>query len=308
MNKLRSGLLLIAITGVASCAQLPDDYQVNPDRMRTEAPQYDTADEATEANDLAERGFSRLDSLGSDASTITNDADPALQFSQSDSHQVTANELPLRAFVQSVFGESLQRNYVIAAGADVSKPVTLNVSEPVSSRRLFGLTRQLLIDNGLSISYRDETFYIYPTDADARGNVVIGLGRRVRDVPETVQNILQVVPVRYGIKTSFERTLKGLTSARITADFEQNALFVQGSRNEILRVIDLVSLLDAPSTRGRFIGLAELTFITAEDYVAQLTELMTAEGISAGTNPQTGVALLMVAMDQAGSVALFASD
>lgn len=308
MNKLRSGMLLVAITGVASCAQMPDSYPVNPDRMRSDAPQYQANDETTEANELAERGFSRLDSLGSDASTITNDEDPALQFKTTDSHQVTANELPLRALVQSVFGESLERNYVIAAGADVNKPVTLNVSEPVSSRRLFSLTRQLLIDNGMSISYRDQTFYIYPTDADARGNVVIGLGRRVRDVPETVQTILQVIPVRYGIKTSFERTLKGLTSARISADFEQNALFVQGSRNEILRVIDLVSLLDAPSTRGRFIGLAELTFITAEDYIDQLTELMTAEGITAGTNPQTGVALLMVGMDQAGAVALFASD
>ncbi|WP_169930385.1 secretin N-terminal domain-containing protein [Pseudidiomarina aestuarii] len=308
MNKLRSGMLLLALAGITSCAQLPDEYPVNPDRMRSDAPQYQENEQATEANELAERGFSRLDTLGSDASTITNDEDPSLQFPTNDSHQVTANELPLRALVQSVFGESLQRNYVIAAGADVSKPVTMNVSEPVSSRRLFSLTRQLLIDNGMSISYRDETFYIYPTDADARGNVVIGLGRRVRDVPETVQNILQVIPVRYGIKTSFERTLKGLTSARITADFEQNALFVQGSRNEILRVIDLVSLLDAPSTRGRFIGLAELTFITAEDYIDQLTELMTAEGITAGTNPQTGVALLMVGMDQAGSVALFASD
>lgn len=308
MNKLRSGMLLIVLASVASCAQLPDEYPVNPDRMRSSAPQYQDNEETTEVNELAERGFSRLDTLGSDASTITNDEDPALQFKTSDSHQVTANELPLRALVQSVFGESLERNYVIAAGADVSKPVTLNVSEPVSSRRLFSLTRQLLIDNGMSISYRDETFYIYPTDADARGNVVIGLGRRVRDVPETVQNILQVIPVRYGIKTSFERTLKGLTSARISADFEQNALFVQGSRNEILRVIDLVSLLDAPSTRGRFIGLAELTFITSDDYIDQLTELMTAEGITAGTNPQSGVALLMVGMDQAGSVALFASD
>ncbi|HET8816656.1 MAG TPA: hypothetical protein VFM61_04315 [Pseudidiomarina sp.] len=308
MNKLRSGMLLLALTGLASCAQLPENYPVNPDRMSSDAPQYQDNEETTEANELAERGFSRLDTLGSDASTITNDEDPALQFTTTDSHQVKANELPLRALVQSVFGESLERNYVIAAGADVSKPVTLNVSEPVSSRRLFSLTRQLLIDNGMSISYRDETFYIYPTDADARGNVVIGLGRRVRDVPETVQTILQVIPIRYGIKTSFERTLKGLTSARITADFEQNALFVQGSRNEILRVIDLVSLLDAPSTRGRFIGLAELTFITADSYIEQLTELMTAEGITAGTNPQTGVALLLVGMDQAGSVALFASD
>jgi len=304
-------LSLATLVTLTACSQTPRQYEVNPDRMATEPRQLIDSDDpqTSSAQDPVARGMTRLDPLVMEEQRIYQEADIASSFSDSDSQQVTANELPVRDFVQTIFGEALQTNYVISPeAAETTGNITLNVSDPVSSRRLYTLTAQLLDDKGLAVNRRDEVIYINKKDSRRTDNTVIGMGRNRRDVPETINPILQIIPLRYGVQTSIERTLNQLTSARINPDFNQNALFVQGPRNEILRVIDLVNLLDRPANRGKHVALQELTYVTPDEYINQIQPLLEAEGIRASTSASQGVALLMVPVEQVGSVALFAGE
>lgn len=305
-NTTQFALAFIASLTVLGCTQTPEPMQVKTDRMSTEAEIYEEQDVQDSAK-LESQGFTKLNSLSFDNYLQRSDADPAAEFSTRDSHSLNANDLPIRNFIETVFGKALNVNYIIAAKGELKESVTLNLSNDVSSRELFSLSRQLLIDNGLDVVLRDNTYYIYPR-SEARTDVVIGFGRRYQDVPDTAQKILQVIPLKYGFKASLERTLRDLSSVRVSSDMVQNAFFVEGSRAEIVRFIDLVQLLDVPANRGRHIAMVELTYLSPTDYISQLKELMEAEGIAIGRQAGLGVAILTVPVNQLGAVAMFASN
>ncbi|MEA3587710.1 general secretion pathway protein GspD [Pseudidiomarina sp. 1APP75-27a] len=297
---------VLTACSVVGCAQTPEPLQVNPKRLEADDTNY-ADNEASEEARLETKGFERLRSMDYDNYLKRNDSDPAKEFSTTDTHSLSANELPIRNFIETVFGTALKTNYVIATQDDLKQKVTLNLSNSVSSRELFSLSRQLLLDNGLDVSLRDGTYFIYPR-SEARSDVVIGFGRRYQDVPDTAQKIMQVVPLKFGMKASLERTLKNLSSVQISADQVQNAFFAEGSRAEIIRFLDLVHLLDVPANRGRHVAMVELTYLSPMDYIDQLKELMEAEGISIGRQAGLGVAVLTVPVSQLGAVAMFASN
>ncbi|RUO74556.1 hypothetical protein CWI80_04235 [Pseudidiomarina sediminum] len=305
-SQLQFALTLLAAASLLGCTQTPEPMKVNPDRMQTDAAatnNNDVDDEPTLASD----GFQRLNSLDYENYLKRSDSDPALEFSTKDKHALNANALPMRNFIETVFGKALQTNYVIAVEGELRSSVTLNLTNEVSSRELFTLSRQLLNDNGLDVSLRDQTFYIFPR-SEARNDVVIGFGRRYRDIPDTAQKILQVIPLNYGLKPSLERTLRDLSTVKLSADMTQNAFFAEGTRAEIARLLDLIQLLDVPANRGRNIAMVELTYLAPEDYIEQLSQLMDAEGVSVGRQAGLGVAVLTVPVSQLGAVAMFASN
>lgn len=302
--------VVIALSG---CAQMDTEYSVDPSRMATNQnnaqKQAAEGEEGSRGQQTSDQRMQRLSPLSIDKNDLARSIDPALNFSDSDSQTVTARELPLSEFVQTVLGEVLNVNYILGdkvAESDAS--VTLNVGEPVSSRRLYLLTSQLLSDNNVSITKRDNIFYLTQKTSNQREEPVIGMGRDRSDIPDTIKPILQIIPLKYGITLSIERTLRGLVNAKITADMSQNALFVEGPRSEILRVIDLVNLLDVPSHRGKYVGLMELTYVSTNEFVEKITELLEAEGIQASTRGSQGDALLMIPIAQIGAIALFAGD
>ncbi|GHG68073.1 hypothetical protein GCM10010919_17230 [Alishewanella longhuensis] len=299
----------IALTFLlGSCASPDVSLRLDPGKMADERPISEQVSDDYEEAPAAQTGFNRLNSLMTSRTATQRSADLANNFAANDSHQIALNQLPLPDFIQLVFGQSLAINYVIAENIRSPQPVSLNVSEPISSRELFRIAAQTLEKQNLSITLRDNVYFIHPRDNKTRNDVIIGFGRAAQDVPDTHLPILQIAPLRFGAKLSLERTLRALSGATITMDNEQNAAFIEGSRAEIIRTLDLINLLDIPSTRGRFIGLTELVYVTPDDFIKQLTELLQAEGITANTRAAQGGALLMVPISQLGAVALFAGD
>lgn len=293
---------------LSGCATSPQPYTVKPSNMRSDvmpsieniAPEVETAPVAS--------GFQRVPALATSQAKLSQQADIAQQFTNADTLQLAVNELPLPEFIQLVFAQQLGVNYILADGNHLKQKVTLNLGQGISSRQLFLAASQLLAEQKLSVTLRDNVYYIHPQTGQTRDGVVIGLGRNPADVPDTANKVLQLVPLRYGVKTSLERTIRSFSDATITADMEQNAFFIEASRTEVLRVIDLINLLDIPSIRGRHIAMVDLTFINVNDFTARITELLQAEGISAATRLTNGTALLLVPLPQTNAVALFTGD
>lgn len=302
-----TGALALSLVG---CAQTPREYEVNPDRMQSDQQlEVISDDPMLEEMEESQRGVTMLDPLAREVDALREHEDLSDMFSDRDRQQVTARELPLDEFVQTIFSDSLNANYIISTNLkDSDATVTLNLSEPVSSRRLFRMTRQLLDEQGIAITRREDTLYIVERDSGSRDNTVIGMGRRRADVPDTINPVIQIIPIRFGITASMERTLRGLSNARITPDFDQSAIFVEGRRNEIMRVIDLVNLLDVPAHRGKNVGMVELTYITPEEFTTKVTELLRAEGIRASVGHSSDTSLLMIPIHQVGAIALFSGE
>lgn len=222
---------------------------------------------------------------------------------------VSASAMPLRDFLNYIFGDLLKVTFIVANGVPgLDNPVTLNTGQPVSSRQLYRLVGDVLGQNGLSVTERDGVYFVGPADGKAGGEVLIGYGSRPADVPDVSGRILQIVPLRYGYNISIERTIIQLVDVAVTLDSQQGALFLSGSRSSILRALDVIKLLDQPSVRSSRVGIINITYIGIKEFIDQVTLLLDNEGIPAGAGRADGKIVALVPLEQLGAVAVFATS
>jgi len=232
-------------------------------------------------------------------------------FSDVPSLTISVNEMEVQDFLHYTFGELLNVNYIIDKDLKAKdKKITLNIKEEISPRRLMQLTGDILVNHQLTITFNDGLYFIHKPKKNKKGQgqLVIGVGKSIESVPDTSLDILQVVPLTYGIKISVERTLRQLVGVDITPDFEQSTLFLKGKRADILRAIDFINMLDAPANRGRHIGLINLTYINSEEFTKQVSLLLENEGIPVSINKPNRKNLVMVQIESIGAIVVFSSD
>lgn len=325
----RNAVLLLAALALSGCAALTGEesspspelsldnpsYQVAPSYLK-KTPQSNNVEENTAPQGAeqtpAEQAPAKLTKLpGMADSQSVNLANNALdnRFTTHAQFTIAAEKMPLPDFIHYVFGSLLKLNYVVDESLKQSaKTVTLDVSDKISARRLFQLSQELLNKESVQIRYDDNLYFLSTLESGKKGNVSIAVGRNRDAVPRTVGEILQVVPLKYGIKISIQRTVKELVGVDITVDYGQNALFVRGERDQILRTLELVDLLDVPANRGRHIGLVKLTYLDSETFTKEVGMLLENEGIPASTGLSSNKNLVMVPISQLGAIAVFASN
>ena len=258
--------------------------------------------------------ISLVDSLGWTYSKADSDLGPEGSLADVDELRVAAEKMPIRDFVHYVFGELLGVNYVLDPSIDDSADealglVTLSIENAINSRQLFRLSSRVLEGLGVALTYSNDTFFFSRNVGDNRSSqTVIGIGRDRGSVPKTSGKIMQVIPIKFGIKVTMERTLVDLGGAKITPDFGQSAIFAEGSREEILKVIELIDLLDTPASKGRYIGLIPLTYISALDFANEVEVLLDNEGIRASIGKPGNNNVALVPLKKMGAVAVFATE
>lgn len=229
-------------------------------------------------------------------------------FSDEASLKLAADAMPLNDFLHYVFGQILQVDYILGDNLQgVTTPVTLNVQNDISPRRLFDLTQELLVQRGISVQARDSLYVIMNLKQDGKSSAVLGYGSTPESVPDGAIDVVQVVPLKFTFSNSTMGVIRELTSVRVSPDLRQGVLILSGKRSEVVRAIELLRILDAPSNTSKHIGLVKLRYITTEDFIATVTELLQNEGIVAdgGVNDKR---LSMVQIPQLGALAVFASE
>lgn len=253
------------------------------------------------------QGFTRLQPI---AQHNINMAEKAAQkvFSKSEDVRISANDMPVTDFIHYVFGDLFKTNYVIDNGlkADAT-PVTLNVQNPMSQNELYSLVANLLAQNRIRIEYNENTFFFHKPE-DNRGSATVAVGRELSSVPNVGGKVLQVVQFKYGIRITLERTLNRLVDAEFIPDFDQNSMFILGNRQNVIRALELINMLDVPAHRGKFIGLLSLEYISMQDFAEQAITLLTNEGIDAAVNTDKNKSVLLVPLGHIGAIAVFASS
>jgi general secretion pathway protein D len=234
--------------------------------------------------------------------------DPSARFPSKNALTVAVEAMALKDFLNYVFGELLKVNYVVAEGIPgLDQPVTLNIQAPVSSQALYKLVAETLDSRKIGIVVKDEVYFIVPRDGKGKGNIPIGTGRNPADVPQEVGEIVQMIPLRYGVNPSIERTIRELVDVRIQPDAVQSALFVTGDRAAILKALDVVKLLDQPATRAKSVALLNLTYVSSKELIEQLVTLLENEGIPTGSGRADGKNVALVPLEQLGAVVIFAN-
>ncbi len=312
MNRYLAAALFLSLPWLTGCETTVPLYDAPQPAMAVvepiTAPDQDiTSAEGSDGEDVAKKGMQRLKPLAPSRPGQSQE-EWSNRFPANDQVRVAVEDMPLSQFLHYAFGEILGVNYVIADGLkNLEAPVSLSLQESISSRRLYSLATELLAGRDIAVAFRDDVFYVYPLDRRGKADVFVGFGARARDVPDMPGPIMQIIPLRYGVSPSLERTIRDLVDAKVVGDPVQGALFVTGERFEILRVMDVVGLMDQPSLRGRYVGLQSLTYLTAEEYMDQVVELLGVEGIPATIGAGSG-SVALVSLESVGAVAVFAAS
>ena len=265
--------------------------------------------EARKDNGVALKGgaFTKVPSLVKQNQGFTNDIAIADLFSTKPSLTIAADNMALIDFLHYSFGDLLKASYILGEGLDSdSSKVSLNIQDDISPQKLYTLTEQLLLARSIGIKRQNELLYIYKITKDSTDLTAVGYGRTADTVPNAI-NVQQIVPLRYLMNSNAMKTIRDITNVKTTADVSQGVLFLSGERQQVVRALELLDLLDAPGSRSRNIGFLTLTYIDAESFITSVTEILKNEGIMTGAQSQDN-RVSFVPINQLGAVAVFASE
>lgn len=256
------------------------------------------------------KGFKNLSPLALNSENRKPSVDLASQFDDTQTTKLAADELALKDWLHYVLGDILKVNYILDASAkSEGKAITLNIREEVSNRRLFVLLEDLLRQNGYDLSYNDEIFYVTKVNPKERkGEVVYGFGKDTNDVPQTSREIFQIIPMDYGIRNNYNLILSKLTNAQLIPDFQQGVYYLRGKREEIVKALEFINMVDAPFIQSQHLGLVDLRFISPQQFIETSTEILEREGISISPSSSQGASVAFVPIDHLGSVVVFATS
>ncbi|WP_024611181.1 secretin N-terminal domain-containing protein [Pseudoalteromonas sp. TB64] len=232
------------------------------------------------------------------------------QFSDTRELKIASDGLGLSDYLHQVLGEQLKVSYILSDEIkNDTQSVTLNIQQSLTERKLFILTEKLLDERGYTVRFNDNIFYIHKKDTnEGQKDVTYGYGNQLSDIPETSGEIVQMIPYEFGLQLSMSNTLRQMIGVKSTTDTDRNSINVFGKRNEVIKALELIQLLDRPAFVNRRIGVYESTYVNGKDLLDKLTELLKQEGIKFGKGLDTSNAISAVNIEKQGKLVFFASS
>lgn len=301
--------VVMVLTGCANTIQ-SDVYSVPQNRIaKGGVIKADTSDDGVTSADDSVKGYQVLTPLQQQSRKLNSQLDLSSRFANSGELTLSADNMPVTAFIHTVFGDLLKANYVLAEDlSSLEQNVSMQVQQPVTQRQLFTMVMQLLLDNNVAITQREDVFFIHKADASRQSSIAIGFGRRATDVPQLAGRITQIAPVIYNRSLAVENVIRELTNVRVEEVLGQSAYSIQGERADVIRALELLNIIDAPAARGRHVGLIHLTYISVEEFVKKLNELLASEGLPIDIDKPGNRNMAVIPLEQIGALALFAAD
>ncbi|WJE09396.1 secretin N-terminal domain-containing protein [Pseudoalteromonas sp. JC3] len=253
-------------------------------------------------------GFTKLQSIDKPTQAKL-EVDLANKFSSEKEFQLSANELPLNEFVHYVLGELLNVSYFI--DPEVKKniqPVTLSLQNVVTERRLFQLAQDILANNDVRIALNEDIFYIYPASKDqGKTDMAFGFGRTEGSVPLVSSTIYQMVPMDYDVSLDTRTLLNALLDAKSSVDPAQNLVRIEGTREQVLRALEIIEIIDVPTFANKAIAMVDFKYIDSSYFIDKATQLLSEEGINANITDQSR-AVTFVPLEYLGKIIVFATS
>jgi general secretion pathway protein D len=299
--------------GLSACANISDHKGVDSSYLKQSIQHDNTsvniANSVTAEQKIAP-GLSILPSRDGMLDIDSKELNLAHNFSDTNQVSLSLNSLPVKDYLHYVFGELLKVNYVLGEQVKTdNKTLTLNIQDIITERQLFSLSEKMLAERSYVVRFEDNIYYIHKAEtSSAKGDFAYGYGKDISKVPNTSLNIIQLVPMTYGVQNSLAHTLRQMTAVTATQDFERNTLVLTGKRKDIIRALELINLMDQPKFRNRKIGIYRSTYVSIADLAQKLPDLLMQEGLQVSAQGQIDQAVSLVPLERVGLMVVFAND
>jgi len=316
-NIKNTALSFILLTTLSACtAKQQTEIVSDKSYLQNESP-VSTAQEdgsnttstssLTQSKDSQSGSMTYLSPLAEKQIKITGAMNLTEQFSASEKVQLAADDLPLKDYLHYVMGDLLGVSYILGDQVKSdSSTVTLNLQQDVSKQKLFTVSEGILTERGYVIRLDEGIYYIHQAEGTAnQGDIVYGYGNDINDVPNTSSNIIQLVPFDFGLQTQLSLVLQSIAKVKVSVDIPHNAYVLRGKRQEIIKALEFINLMDKPSYRNREIGIYKANYVSVDNIKEKLTELLINEGLTVSNDNQDNKAISIVSLESIGSTVYF---
>ena len=264
-----------------------------------------TADEVK--TEKSNKNYISLTSIEKPTRSGLKNKDVLALFSQEESLHVSIDKMPLNDFLHYAFGELLNVNYVLGDGVESNVSlITLNITKAISQKEFFLTIQDILVERDVLSRYQQNMFYLFKAGKGKSAVTEIGYGRSIVDIPNAV-SVIQIVPLDFVFTNSLLKTLKTVTGAKVTMDTKQGVVVINGKKEQVVRAIELIDVLDVPNNKSKHIALLSFTYIDSSDFLEGMKEILATEGI-ASLNPNGDSRVGFVELQQLGSIVVFSSS
>lgn len=180
--------------------------------------------------------------------------------------------------LEYVASEVLGINLFVDEGLELDKVrLTGTILAKTSVADAIELVMKLLERSGISLRYDNSSLFV--TRFDEGGIIPIGIGSGEADVPKGAARVIQVIPVFHSFYMEIDALVPEVANVSIRRSIALNAYIADGPRDQVLRVMQLVSLFDRPLARGRYISIRKAQHMDPAKAAQEVRRLLSAEGV-----------------------------
>jgi general secretion pathway protein D len=222
---------------------------------------------------------------------------------------LTIEQMPLPAFINTVFGDTLHLTFEIDPRiAQRNDLVTLRTGRPLPPGEVFALARAVLRDYGLDIAVSGSLVRVVPNEALMSQSPIIIRGRSTADVAENMRPIFQYVPLAAIAANDMGSWLQNAFGQKVRVTPATNALLLLGLPDDIQAAVLAIRTLDQPRLAGRRSIRIEPAFWSAMQLSERLSDILRAEGYNVSTSVQNPGAIVIVPLRPSNFLVVFAAD
>ncbi len=176
-------------------------------------------------------------------------------------YSLNFDDADLGEVAKVILNDILGQNYVLSP--KVTGKVTLNTSEPLSKAELLPTLEMVLGMNNAALVKDGKIYHIEPKSEALYSSTIAGGSTGFQS---------RVIPIRNVSAQEIADILKPIVHEKtiLNVDSNRNSLMVQGTADELARIMDMVSTFDIDVLRGRSFALFPLNHVEPEKVIDEL--------------------------------------
>jgi general secretion pathway protein D len=176
-------------------------------------------------------------------------------------YSLNFDDADLGEVAKVILSDILGQNYVLSP--KVTGKVTLNTSEPLSKAELLPTLEMVLGMNNAALVKDGKIYHIEPKAEALYSSTIAGGSTGFQS---------RVIPIRNVAAQEIADILKPIVHEKtiLNVDNNRNSLMVQGTADELARIMDMVSTFDIDVLRGRSFALFPLNHVEPEKVIEEL--------------------------------------
>jgi general secretion pathway protein D len=324
VNGVQTKLLLILVSAtLAACSNLKgpayqaakqDDVIFNTPLRETKHSKQSESNTILESKTSSDSIFEVLHTptLSIEQAEVQAREEIVPELENKDVSRLSFNNMPVGSFINEVFGNQLNLNYVVEPNVkNTADLVTMRLARVVKQKDLYELATQTLKSYGIITSLKNDILLFSFSEDSANGEIPLLIsGRALPEVPSNSRPIFYIYPLTSVTTAMVRGWLTQMFPGKeldIKEDINRNALIFTGSQRLITQALAATKLLDKPSMQGMYSRIFRPSLSSVTDLADNLERVLKSEGYSVRQTDGTS-AIRLLPLESVGQLVVFAKS